>query len=362
MTTKQTSEPQSAPVALIGAGPIGIELAVGLKRAGVDVLHFDARQIGHTLTWWPRNTHFFSTTERLAITGVPIPTNTQDRITGETYLAYLRGIVEQFDLPIRTHEPVTAIQRDGDGFTLTTAPQTGPRTYRAQTVILAIGDMDFPNRLHIPGEDLPHVSHYFRDPHDYFRKRLLIVGGKNSAAEAALRCWRAGAHVTVSYRRARMDKDRVKHWILPDLEAQFEAGTIGFLPETTPIEITPGHVTLARTVDTLPTADTFPHETDFVLLNTGFHGDQTLLKMAGVTLHGENRIPIFDPETMQTDVPGLYLAGTVAAGVQQRYSLFIENCHEHTSKIVRAITGQEAVVGGVAGRTYDLAFEQFQAN
>ena len=96
-----------------------------------------------------------------------------------------------------------------------------------------------------------------------------------------------------------------------------------------------------------------PHKTDFVLLNTGFHGDQTLLKMAGVTLRDEYRIPVFDPETMQTDVPGLYLAGTVAAGVQQRYSLFIENCHEHTSKIVRAITGQEAVVGGVAGRNYE---------
>ncbi len=357
--------PPIAPVALIGAGPIGIELAVGLKRAGVDVLHFDARQIGHTLTWWPRNTHFFSTTERLAIAGVPIPSNTQDRITGEDYLAYLRAIVEQFDLPIRTHEPVTALQRDGDGFTLTTQPQaqTGPRTYRAERVILAIGDMDFPNRLHIPGEDLPHVSHYFRDPHDYFRKRLLIVGGKNSAAEAALRCWRAGADVTVSYRRARIDQERVKHWILPDLEAQFEAGTIGFLPETAPVEITPGHVLLAPTVDGVPTdGPLIRHETDFVLLNTGFRGDQTLLEMAGVTLHGENRIPLFDPTTMQTNIPGLYLAGTVAAGVQQRYTLFIENCHEHTAKIVRAITGQEAVVGGVAGRNYELRWEAMRAN
>ena len=364
-STQQTGVGRRHAVAIIGAGPIGLELAACLKRAGVDYVHFDANQIGHTMTWWPRNTHFFSTTERLAIAGVPIQNNHQQRITGEDYLAYLRGIVEQFDLHVHTYETVVAIQRDAAGFRLTSTSQIGERTTLAERVVLAVGDMHWPNRLNIPGEDLPHVSHYFRDPHDYFRTRLLIVGGKNSAAEAALRCWRAGAEVTVSYRRPRMDQERVKHWLLPDLEAQFEAGTIGFLPDTVPVEITPQHVVLMPTAGGVPVPGATPilHATDFVLLNTGFRGDQSLLTMAGVELVGENRVPVFDPATMETNVPGIYLAGTVAAGVQQRYTLFIENCHDHAGKITQAVTGHwPAALGNVPARNYDLDFSQIQAN
>src|SRR5215212_3865676 len=378
-------------VAIIGAGPIGLELAACLKRAGVDYIHFDSQQIGYTLTWWPRNTSFFSTTERLAIAGVPIQNNHQQRITGEEYLSYLRGVVEQFDLKINSYEPVIAIERLGDSaiehtertelgrmdtvstlsappvaesFMLTTRPLAGERHYHSRRIVLAIGDMHWPNRLGIPGEDLPHVAHYFRDPHDYFRRRLLIVGGRNSAAEAALRCWRAGARVTVSYRRARFDQQRVKHWLLPDIEAQIEAGTIGFLPETTPVEITPTHVVLRPTPDgQLNGGAPIAHETDFVLLNTGFRGDQSLLELAGVELRGENRVPVFDAATMETNVPGVYLAGTVAAGIQQRYTLFIENCHEHAGKIVQAITGHwPEQLGDATSRNYHLTFEQIEAN
>lgn len=353
------SESPVYEVAIVGAGPIGVELAVCLARAGVPYLHLDAGQIGHTITWWPRNTTFFSTTERLAIAGVPVPSGHQGRITGEEYLAYLRAVVEQFDLRVNSYEPVAAIEGAAGRFTITTRPLAGERRYRARRVVLAIGDMHWPNKLGIPGEDLPHVSHYFRDPHDYFRRRLLIVGGKNSAAEAALRCWRAGAQVTLSYRGARLDDRRVKHWLLPDLEAQFEAGTIGFLPATAPVAITPTHVQLAPVAGGAPIL----HETDFVLLATGFRGDQSLLGQLGVELRGENRVPSFDPETMETNVPGVYLAGTVAAGVQQRYTLFIENCHEHVGRIARAVTGSwPAALGDVPARTYGLAFERFEAN
>jgi thioredoxin reductase (NADPH) len=345
-------------VAIVGAGPIGVELAACLKHAGVKYVHLDAGQVGHTLTWWPRNTSFFSTTERLAIAGVPIQNNHQQRITGEEYLSYLRAVVEQFDLPINSYEPVASVERGEGGFLLTTRPLAGERRYLARRVVLAIGDMHWPNRLGIPGEDLPHVSHYFRDPHDYFRRRLLIVGGKNSAAEAALRCWRVGAQVTISYRRAHFDEQRIKHWLMPDLAAQIEAGTIGFLPETLPVEIAPAHVVLER-----PSGERFVHETDFVLLNTGFRGDQSLLEMLGVELRGSNRVPAFDPETMETNAPGVYLAGTVAAGIQQRYTLFIENCHEHAGKIARAITGRwPEQLGDVASRNYHLAFERIEAN
>ncbi|NTU80418.1 MAG: NAD(P)-binding domain-containing protein [Chloroflexales bacterium] len=356
--------PPRYEVAIIGAGPIGIELAVCLKLAGVPYLQLDAGQIGHTISWWPRNTSFFSTSERLAIAGVPIPNNHQQRSTGEEYLAYLRAVVEQFDLDIHSYEPVTALARDEGGFTLATSPLAGERAYRARRVVLAIGDMHFPMCLDIPGEELPHVSHYFRDPHEYFRRRLLIVGGKNSAVEAALRCWRAGARVTISYRRAGFDEKRIKHWLLPDLAAQIEAGTIAFLPETAPIAITPTHVELARCAGAAPLPGaTIRHETDFVLLNTGFRGDQSLLECMGVELVGPNRVPVFDAETMETNVPGLYLAGTVAAGIQQRYSLFIENCHEHAGKITRAITGQwPRTLGDVPSRTYGLAFERYEAN
>ena len=343
---------------------MGLELAVALKRQGVEYIHFDAHQIGHAMTWWPRNTSFFSTTERLAIAGVPIQNDHQQRITGEDYLAYLRGIVEQFDLQVNAFEPVTAIEKADGDFLLTTQPRTGERRYRARHVVLAIGDMHGPNTLGLPGENLPHVSHYFRDPHDYFRQRLLIVGGKNSAVEAALRCWRAGVEVTLSYRRAEFDERRVKGWLLPDLNAQIEAGTIGFLPQTVPVEITPSHVVLRSTDESVAADDaTFAHATDFVLLATGFRGDQSLLEMAGVALVGENRVPRFDEATMETNVAGLYLAGTVTAGIQQRYTVFIENSHEHVGKIVRAITGEApGPLGTVEPRNVALAFEHFEAN
>lgn len=360
------SEPEpvgSSHIAIVGAGPIGLELAAAFKRLGVPYIHFEARQIGYTMSWWPRQTLFFSTTERIEIAGIPLQNTSQQRASGEEYLAYLRSIVELLDLQIQTYEPVIEIRKESGGFSLLTQPQTGTRRYFVGKVILAIGDMHAPNRLGIPGEDLAHVSHYFDDPHRYFRKRLMIVGGRNSAAEAALRCWRAGSRVSISYRRSDFDPQTVKHWILPDLKTQIELGTIQFYPQTIPIEITPGFVRLACLNEVGVASGEINAPADFVLLHTGFVQDSTLFEQAGIHLSGEQRVPQFDPETMETNVPGLFLAGTAAAGSQRRYTLFIENTHVHVGKIVKALTGiWPAQLGTIPERHYELPLDQIQAN
>lgn len=355
-------------VAIIGAGPIGIELAVVLKEQGVQALHFDSKQIGYTISWWPRNTYFFSTTERIEIAGVPASTTDQQRLTGEQYLAYLRSIVEQFDLAINTYEPVVNIERIEPGFRLTTQPLAGEMKYIAKRIVIAFGDMHTARMLGIPGEQLPHVSHYLHDPHDYFRKRLLVVGGRNSAVESALRCWRAGARVAISYRRRNFREKIVKQSLLPDLLTQIETGNIQFFPHTHPVEITPESVTLERlhpdgSIHPNSEQTTFSHPVDFVLLNTGFVQDSTLFEKAGVNLIGEGKTPEHNPETMETNVPGLFVAGTAAAGTQKRFRLFIENSHEHVGKIVAKITGKwPAKLGTIASRKYELPLEDFQDN
>ncbi len=357
-------DPPLAEVAVIGAGPIGLELAVALKRAGVPYLHFEAKQIGYTISWWPRLTNFFSTSERIAIAGVPLQDTHQGRTTGEEYLAYLRMIVEQFDLPVKTYEKVIGLERENAGFTLTTQTPAGEFTYRCRQVVLAKGDMDWPNRLNIPGEELPHVTHYFADPHPYFRRRLLVVGGKNSAVEAALRCWRAGAEVALSYRRAEF-AEQVKDHLRPDLKAQIDNGNIRFYPETIPVEITPGQVLLRSLRSDGPGgSDLITHPADFVLLATGFRADMRLYELARVELEGERRTPRFNPETMETNVPGLYVAGTTTAGErQERYRIFIENSHEHVARIVQAITGRRPDrLGTIPARQYELPLKQIEAN
>jgi thioredoxin reductase (NADPH) len=193
-----------------------------------------------------------------------------------------------------------------------------------------------------PGEDLPHVAHLLDDPHRYFGQRLLVVGGGNSALEFAARCWRAGAEVTLSYRRTRFNPLFVKSRLVEDFETLTREGKITFLPATAPIKICPTHVTLARTEDGRPVGgERIRHPADFVLLCTGYQADTGLFEQAGVTLEGAGQVPRFDPGTMETDVPGLYIAGTAASGDQSRHKLFIETTHHHVTRIVKAISGQE---------------------
>jgi thioredoxin reductase (NADPH) len=323
-----------ADVGLIGAGPIGIEMAVALKRAGIDYLHFDARQIGHTISWFAPQTKFFSSNERIAIAGVPLATPDQGKCTREQYLAYLRSIVRQFDLRIRTYEPVVEIARDREGFAVTTCGSAGERRYRFRRLILATGGTDRPRRLGIPGEDLPHVSHYFQDPHGYFQKNLLIVGGRNSAVEAALRSHHCGANVSISYRRPQLEAASIKYWLWPEMNGLIQSQCIRAHFKTRALEIKSDHVKLAdddgKVIDV---------PADFVLLLIGYEADMRLFELAGVEFGGASKHPVFDARTMETNVPNVFVAGTAAGGTQQKYELFIENCHVHVERIMAALTG-----------------------
>ena len=315
-------------VAVIGAGPIGLELAVALKQAGIDYVQFDAAQIGSTIQWYPPQMLFHSSSDRLALAGMPIQTANQQKITREEFLAYLRALVQNFGLTVRTYERVTAIDKlRGGGFEVRT---TGS-TVRVDQVVLAIGAFHAPRLIDVPGEDLPHVSHYLGDPHMYFGKRLLIVGGRNSAVEAAVRCYRAGAGVTISYRGDDFDPKVGKFWLLPEVRALIRDGTVRFLPRTSVLEIRRGSVMLS----------TGEVPADFVLLMTGYRQDPTLFDMLGVKLEGTACEPAHDPETMETNVPGVFIAGTAVAGTPPRkVSVIVETCHVHVPRIVAAIRGQ----------------------
>lgn len=326
-------------VIIVGAGPAGLEMAYRLKQAGIALKIFDAGQIGHTISWWPRNTRFYSTAERIAIPGIPMQVFDQQHPSGEQYLAYLRSVVQMNDLDVNTFEPVTRIFKRENDFLVMTETVRGIHRYSAQFVVLATGGMSSPRLLDIPGEDYPHVSHFLDDPHFYFRKKLLVVGGRNSAVEYALRCWRAGAEVTLSYRRAELPKTSIKPALFQDIETVMRDGGIQFLPASVPIEITPEEVVLAPThEDGSPREDgcvSFPF--DFVLVCSGYVADMTLFEQLDVTLSGDQQIPVYDEHTMETNVPGVFVLGTAAGGTQSKYRFFIETSHAQVDLIVHAI-------------------------
>ncbi|HET7436476.1 MAG TPA: NAD(P)-binding domain-containing protein [Thermoanaerobaculia bacterium] len=320
-------------VAVVGAGPIGLELAVALKQAGIDYTQFDASQIGSTIAWYPLEMLFHSSADRLALAGVPIQVPDQQKPKREEYLAYLRALVQQFDLRINTYERVERASRLGEHrFALQTRAVDGVHEYEFDALVLAVGAMHAPRLLGIPGEVLPHVSHYFHDPHTYFGKRLLIVGGRNSAVEAAVRLQRAGVDVTLSYRGDAFDPAVVKWWLLPEIEGMIRDGRVKYLPRTSPVEIRGGSVLLDNGQEIAA---------DFVLLMTGYRQDTTLFDQLGVALRGDSREPVHDTDTMETNVPGVYLAGTAVAGTPpRRVSVIVETCHVHVPRIVAALEGR----------------------
>jgi thioredoxin reductase (NADPH) len=359
-------------VLVIGAGPIGIEVASGFKHAGAEYIQIEAGALAQTIYNWPGRARFFSAPERVAVAGIPIQTPHQEMIPREEYLAYLRGVVEVRGLNVSTYEKAVSIKGVGlskRGFRVVTERLVGGREIFCSHIVFATGDMSFRNKLNIPGEDTVYqnlginmIRHTLEDPHLYFGRRVLVVGGRNSALEVALRCFRSGAKVSLSYRKEALEKKHTNSRLYLELSILISKGHIDFYPQTVPAEFRAGVAVLkmsnegAEETAGLKEIETKEIETDFVIVATGFHADLSLLEQAGVAFEGDERVPRYNPETMETNVPGIFLAGTVISGGKQTYKDFIDTSHVHTLKIVKLITGVENVpVGTVESRRYPFS-------
>jgi thioredoxin reductase (NADPH) len=281
---------------------------------------------------FPMHMVFFTTPELLEIGGLPLVTP-YDKPTRLEALRYYRRVVDIYDIQVSYHETVVAIERDNDGvFAVTTTRRGVTRERHARAVVLAIGYYDLPNYLRVPGEDLPHVSHYYTDAHPYYRQRVVVVGGKNSAAEASLELFRGGAHVTLVHRHATLG-DSIKYWVRPDIENRIKEGSIAARFESTVVEITP----TAVVIDTKGSREEIPAEGVFLL--TGYHPDVDLMRRAGIECHPETLAPTLDSETFETNVPNLFIAGGAVAG-RNTGNIFIENGRFHGERIVNVLVGR----------------------
>lgn len=326
---------------VVGAGPIGLETAAVLTEEGYQVVVVDAGPVGATIArTFPPNTRFFTSPERLAIRGWPVPSTTQEKTTGEEYLAFLRSFVAGKRLEVRTFTQVVGISGQRGAFEVATlTPDGTPGTIRCSVIVLATGGTDHPRRLGVPGENLAMVHHYLGDPHRFFGRRVLVVGGRNSAAESALRLYRVGAQVHLAHRQPQL-YERVKHWIRPDVVSLLAEGEIvGHMPRlVTGIE--PGCVTLAA-----PHGDAEEHvAVDDVLLQIGYEQDGSVFALAGLATSGASGAPVLDEATMESSVPGIYVVGTASAGTQEHFDVFIENSHQHADRVAAALAGRPAPV------------------
>ena len=319
-------------VAIIGAGPCGLAAAISARNAGLDALVFDAECVVSSITHYPTYATFFSTAEKLSLGGLPFVT-TGEKPSRRDALAYYRAVVRYFDIPVRQYEPVSRIEPRDGGFVVRTSRRGIERATEARSIIVATGYWGSPNRLNVPGEDLPHVSHAYREGHYAFQQTALVVGGGNSAAEAALDLWRAGARVTLVHFGPTFDK-KIKPWVLPDFTNRVAEGSIAAVWNSRVREIGAEDVTVESTdgsVAKLPA--------DHVFLMTGFAPNVDLLVQAGVGIDAATGIPRHDPTTLETNVPGLFIAGVVVAGYDAN-KVFIENGRYHGDQIVARILGR----------------------
>jgi thioredoxin reductase (NADPH) len=317
---------------IVGAGPSGLAVAIAARRAGLDYEVIEKGVLVNAIFHFPRAMTFFTTPDLLEIGGLPFATPYEKPTQWEA-LRYYRRVADTYQLRIALGEEVLAIRRVADGFTVRTrSAAEGECQRRAQNVVFATGYYDHPNRLGIPGEDLPHVTHYYDEPHPWYRKPVVVVGGKNSAAIAALELCRAGATVTLVHRRAQL-ADSIKYWIKPDIENRIKDGAVRPLFETRLVAIR------ERTVVAEGPAGRADIAAEGVFLMTGYYPETRLLAEAGVRIDPLTLKPEHDKETLETNVPGLFLAGSVAAGLETS-KIFIETGRFHGDAIVKALTAR----------------------
>jgi thioredoxin reductase (NADPH) len=270
---------------------------------------------------YPSNMTFFTTPELLEIGDIPFSSPNQ-KPTRQEALEYYRKCAEHYEIDVRQYEPVLKVSgRDNQFVVLTTNLHGHQREYRARKIILATGYYDRPNHMNVPGEDLPKVMHYYREPHPFFGLNVLVIGGKNSAAIAALELWRHGARVTLVHRGTAISNS-VKYWIKPDIENRIKAGQVKAYFDTRVRQITLEHVVL----DTPHGEVTLPN--DYVFALTGYHPDFEFLRGLGIKLSDADKRPVVDPQTLESNVPGIYLAGVIVAGMRTS-EIFIENGRFH---------------------------------
>jgi len=319
---------------IVGGGPCGLAASISAQRAGLETVVLEGGAVVSTIAHYPTYVRFFSTAEKLSLGDLPFIIATE-KPTRRDGLAYYRAVVKHFDIPLRQYERVTAIERDGDAFVVRSDSRSrGECATRTKAVVVATGYFGSPNYLGVPGENLQNVTHVYREGHEAFDQDVVVVGCGNSAAEAALDLWRSGARVTLTHFGPTFDK-KIKPWVLPDFENRANEGSIGVRWDSRVKRIEPDAVVI-----TSPRGEE-RLKADLVYVMTGFAPNMDLLRQVGVPIDAQTGIPSHDPETLETSVPWLFIAGVVVAGFDAN-KVFIENGRYHGDKIVARILGRGA--------------------
>lgn len=320
---------RSSAVAIIGAGPTGLACGIELKRKGIDAVLFDKGCVVNSLYQYPTNMVFFTTPELLEIGDIPMTAIGEKPVRAEA-LKYYRRVAAHYELDIRQYTRVLRVTGEDGAFTVHTEDRAGVRAeFGARKVIFSTGYYDKPNLLGIPGEDLPKVIHYYKEPHPYFNHDVAVIGGKNSAAIAALELWWTGARVTLIHRRATLS-DSIKYWIRPNIDNRLKNGEITGYLESSVREIRQESIVIDTPNGTVEAKN------DFVFAMTGYKPDTEFLAAHGITFDAGTRRPFTDPETLESVRPGVYLAGVLVAGMHTN-EIFIENGRFHGRTIAEAI-------------------------